>query len=96
LAEQGYGSLMTEIARAAAKSAAPFLSADQPSASAKDQWSQAFEVLTRMAALENALSTAKADASRGLDTGAFNRMKAERDALKRAIKSGTVWTDGAS
>ncbi|HTK33877.1 MAG TPA: DNA primase [Caulobacteraceae bacterium] len=96
LAEQGYGPLMTEIARAAAKSAAPFLSADQPSASAKDQWSQAFEVLTRMAALENALSTAKADASQGLDTGAFSRMKAERDALRRAIKSGTVWTDGAS
>jgi DNA primase len=96
LAEQGYGALMTEIARAAAKSAAPFLSPDLPSGSAKDQWSQAFEVLSRMAALESALSAAKADASRGLDAGAFSRMKAERDALRRAIKSGTVWTDGAS
>jgi DNA primase len=96
LAERGFGALMTEISKAAAKSAAPFLSADQPSVSAKDQWSQAFEVLTRMAALDNALSAAKADAGRGLDSDAFSRMKAERDALKRAIKSGTVWTDGAS
>ena len=96
LADKGYSALMTEIARAAAKSAAPFLSDEGPTGSAKDQWSQAFEVLTRMAALENALSAAKADASQGLDAGAFSRMKAERDALRRAIKSGTVWTDGAS
>ena len=96
LADKGYSALMTEIARAAAKSAAPFLSEDRPDGSAREQWSQAFEVLTRMAALENALSVAKADASQGLDAGAFSRMKAERDALRRAIKSGTVWTDGAS
>jgi DNA primase len=44
-----------------------------------------------MAALESALSAAKAEASQGLDAGAFSRLKAERDALRRAIKSGTVW-----
>jgi DNA primase len=90
LAERGHGALLMEIARAAAKSSAPFLSAE-PDLAAKDQWSQAFEVLTRMAALESALSAAKADASQGLDAGAFGRLKAERDALRRAIKSGTVW-----
>ena len=95
LAERGFGALLTEIARAARMSAAPFLSADPSDALAKDQWSQAFEVLTRMAALESALKTAKAEAGRGLDTGAFSRLKAERDALKRAIKAGTVWTEGA-
>jgi DNA primase len=96
LAERGYGALLTEIARAARMAAAPFLSSDQPSALAKDRWSQAFEVLTRMAALESALSAAKADASRGLDAGAFRQLKAERDALRRAIKSGTVWAGEAS
>jgi DNA primase len=90
LADRGYGALLMEIARAAGKSSAPFLS-PEPIEPAKDQWSQAFEVLTRMAALENALSAAKADASQGLDAGAFSRLKAERDALRRAIKSGTVW-----
>ena len=101
LTERGYGALLMEIARAAAKSSAPFLSSEpdtfakDPDA-AKEQWSQAFEVLTRMAALESALSAAKADASQGLDAGAFSRLKAERDALKRSIKSGTVWGGEAS
>jgi DNA primase len=90
LAERGYGALLMEIARAAGKSSAPFLS-PEPDPAAKDQWSQAFEVLIRMAALESALSAAKAEASQGLDAGAFSRLKAERDALRRAIKSGTVW-----
>ncbi len=45
---------------------------------------------------ESALSAAKADASRGLDAGAFSRLKTERDTLRRAIMSGTVWTDGVS
>ncbi|OYX29418.1 MAG: DNA primase [Caulobacterales bacterium 32-69-10] len=90
LAERGYGALLMEIARAAGKSSAPFLSAE-PDLTAKDQWSQAFEMLTRMAALESALSAAKAEASQGLDAGAFSRLKAERDTLRRAIKSGTVW-----
>ena len=95
LAERGYGALLTEIARAARMSAAPFLFADTPDAPAKDQWSQAFEVLTRMAALESALAAAKAEAAKGLDADAFSRLKAERDALRRAIKTGTVWSEDA-
>jgi DNA primase len=95
LADRGYGALLTEIAAAATKSSAPFLSAEPPQAQ-KESWSQAFEVLIRMAALESALSAAKADASRGLDAGAFSRLKAERDALRRAIKSGTLWADSVS
>ncbi len=95
LAERGYGVVLHEVSKAARKSGAPFLASDRTE-TAKAQWSQAFEVLTRMAALENALSAAKADAERGLDAAAFNRLKSERDALKRAIRLGTVWNGEAS
>jgi DNA primase len=91
LADLGYGSLMAEITKAARKSGAPFLLLAQTSHVAQAQWTQAFEVLTRVAALDNALSAAKADAARGLDAPSFSRLKSERDALKRAIKTGTVW-----
>jgi DNA primase len=92
LAERGYGLLLDEVGKAAQKSGAPFLAPDQPPAAARHQWSQAFEVLTRMSALESALKAAKADADRGLDAEAFSRLKTERDAIRRAIKSGTIWT----
>jgi DNA primase len=93
LAERGYGLQLNEVAKAARKSNAPFLAPDQPPAAARNQWSQAFEVLTRMSALESALRTAKADADRGLDAQAFSRLKTERDAIRRAIKSGTFWSE---
>jgi DNA primase len=92
LAERGYGLLLDEVGRAAQKSGAPFLAPDQPPAAARHQWSRAFEVLARMSALESALKSAKADADRGLDAEAFSRLKTERDAIRRAIKSGTIWT----
>jgi DNA primase len=88
----GFGALLSEIDRAARISGAPFLNPDLPSASARTQWSHAFEVLIRMAALEAALSAAKAELTESSDTTAFMRLKGERDALKRAIRTGTVWT----
>jgi DNA primase len=92
LAARGFGALLGEIDRAARISGAPFLNPDLPPATARSQWSHAFEVLIRMAALETALSTAKAELTESSDTTVFMRLKGERDALKRAIRTGTVWT----
>lgn len=44
-----------------------------------------------MAALERALMSAKAELTEASGAGAFMRLKAERDALKRAIAMGTIW-----
>jgi DNA primase len=96
LAVSGFGALLGEIDRAARTSGAPFLNSDVPPAAARSQWSHAFEVLIRMAALETALFSAKSDLTDAADTAAFMRLKGERDALKRAIKTGTVWTSGVS
>ena len=95
LAVKGFGGLLSEIEKAAARSNAPFLDPDLPLAVARAQWSQAFESLTRMAALELALGSAKAELTDAADTARLMRLKSERDTLKRAIRAGTLWTDGA-
>jgi DNA primase len=95
LAQSGHDALMREVEKAAAKSGAPFLAADKPLGEARIRWSQAFDASTRVAALERALASAKSDASRGFDASAFAQLKAERDALRRAIKTGTIWEDSA-
>ena len=92
LTTRGFGALLGEIDRAARISGAPFLNPDIPQDAARISWSHAFEVLTRMAALESALSAAKSELTESSDAQAFMRLKGERDALKRAIRTGTVWT----
>ena len=97
LASRGFAALMGETARAAAKSGAPFLDPELPLQTARALWSQAYEVMARMAALESALSSAKAELGpEATDASGFMRLKAERDALRRAIRTGTLWADGAS
>jgi DNA primase len=96
LASRGFGALLGEIDRAARISGAPFLNPDLPPQTAQAHWSHAFEVLVRMAALESALSTAKAELTESSDAAGFMRLKGERDALKRAIRAGTVWTAAGS
>ena len=96
LTSRGFGALLGEIDRAARIAGAPFLNPDLPQDAARISWSHAFEVLTRMAALESALSVAKAELTDSSDTQAFMRLKGERDALKRAIRTGTVWTASGS
>lgn len=96
LAGKGFGALLSEIDKAASKSGAPFLGSDLPPTVARSQWSHAFEVLLRMASLEHALVAAKGDMSEASGAAAFMRLKGERDALRRAIKTGTVWADGGS
>jgi len=96
LAGSGYDVLMHEVEKAAAKSGAPFLAADKPLGETRNLWSQAFDVLTRAAALDEALASAKSEAHKVFDASAFALVKAERDALRRAIKTGTIWSDDAS
>jgi DNA primase len=95
LAQSGYEALLHEVEKAAAKSGAPFLAEDLPLGEARTLWSQAFDALTRIAALERALAMAKSEAHRAFDSSAFTQLKAERDALRRAIKSGSLWENAA-
>ena len=94
LRERGFAGLLTDIDRAAAKAGAPFLKQDVTLAAARSQWTHAFEALNRLAALETALTSAKASLGGRSDMAAFERLKAERDTLKRAIRSGSLWSDG--
>jgi len=94
LRERGFAGLLTDIDRAAAKAGAPFLKQDVTLAAARSQWTHAFEVLNRLAALEAALTSAKVNLGGRSDMAAFERLKAERDTLKRAVRSGTLWSDG--
>jgi DNA primase len=96
LTRSGFGALLREITKAALKSGAPFLAPETTLADARARWSQAFDLLTRLAALESAVASGKAQDLLESDSEAFRRLKAERDVLKRAIKAGTIWTDEAS
>ncbi len=96
LAQSGHDAMLREVEKAAAKSGAPFLATDKPLGEARIRWSQAFDALTRVAALEQALASAKSGAHKAFDNSAFTLVKAERDALRRAIKTGTIWEDSAS
>jgi DNA primase len=96
LASAGFGVLLGEIDKAALKAGAPFLESDIPPAVARSQWSHAFELITRMAALGDAIEAAKSDLVGRSGMEAIERMKIERDALKKSIGTGTIWTDGGS
>jgi DNA primase len=96
LASGGFGALLGEIDKAALKSGAPFLKSDIQPAVARSQWSHAFEALSRLAALGHAIEAAKSDLDGRAGMEAIERMKIERDALKRSIGTGTVWGNGGS
>jgi len=83
LAQSDHDALVREVEKAAAKSGAPFLAANAPLAEARVRWSQAFDD-----------ASVPAREASGQDE-AFRRLKAERDALRRAIKAGTIWEDSA-
>ena len=92
LAARGFSALLNDIDRAATQAGAPFPSEGVTLAAARSQWSHAFEVLNRMAALEEALTAAKQDLAGASGASVFMGLKAERDALRRAIKTGQIWT----
>ena len=96
LRDRGYSELLIDIDRAAAKSGAPFYEPDVTLAAARSQWSYAFEVLNRLAALDLAADLAKREMAGGAGAAGFMDLKRERDALRRAVKSGTIWTPEGS
>ena len=96
LASHGHAASLSEIARAAGKSGAPFLKPDLPAEEVRALWSQAYGLLIRVTALERALADAKADLERDPDIPTLMRLKADRDALRRSIRDGTVWDAPAS
>jgi DNA primase len=96
LAARGFGEILGEIDKAAVKSSAPFLDPNGSPTLARSQWTHAFELVARMAALGVAIEAAKSDLAGRAGMEAIERMKTERDALRRAIGSGTVWADGGS
>ena len=87
---------------AAARSAAPFLQPQVPAEEVRALWSQAYALLLRITALNRALADAKAEMERDADLErepdflTYTRLKAERDAVERAIASGTYTLDEAS
>jgi DNA primase len=95
LAEAGFRTLLIDVDRAAAMAGAPFAKDDVTLAAARSQWTHAFEVLNRAAALDDALDLAKMDLAGGDSAAVFMTLKTERDRLRRAIRTGTIWTDEA-
>jgi DNA primase len=96
LASCGFNALLTDIDRAAAKSGAPIMKPDVSLEAARSQWSQAFAGLSRLAALDEAIASAKGNLSGRSDMEALERLKGERDTLKRAIRTGTIWAGDGS
>jgi len=101
LATTGFSALLTDIDRAAPHSGAPFIQSDVTLATARAQWSHAFAVLNRLAALEQALTAAKHDLAGGSASGETSAsvlmtLKTERDALRRAVRLGTIWAQDGS
>lgn len=90
LASCGYSTLLTDIDRAAATSGAPILKTDVSLEAARSQWSQAFARLSRLAALDEAIAAAKGNLGGRSAMETLERLKGERDALKRAIRD---WND---
>ncbi len=86
LASCGFSDLLKDIDRAAAISGAPILKSDVSLEGARSQWSQAFDSLSRLAALDEAIATAKGNLGERSAMEAFEHLKGERDALRRTIR----------
>jgi DNA primase len=98
LASAGYDdSVMSSLERAAAHVKALDVAqsaAQSPEEAIRGLWSQAFDLLLRLTALERAVDDAKTDLADESDFQTLLRLKTERDAVKRLIESGG-WTDPA-
>jgi DNA primase len=97
LATNGFDAFLKEISRAAEQSGAPFLQAGLSLDQVRAPWLHALGRLIQIAALERAVSDAKAELERDLSAfGDLKVLKAERDALQMEVGSGTLWSDEAS
>ena len=72
------------------------MKSDVTLAVARTQWSHGFAALARLRALELAIDSSKGNLLERKDMEAMARLKTERDVLRRAIKTGTIWTDDGS
>ncbi len=95
LASRGFSALLIDIDRAATHAGAPFPTEGVTLAAARSQWSHAFGVLNRVAALEEAIAAAKQDLAGPSGASVLMDLKKQRDALRRAIKTGQIWTPDA-
>ncbi|CAN5232510.1 DNA primase [soil metagenome] len=96
LAACGFSALLGEIDKAALKSGAPFLVPDATPSLARSHWSYAFAHVTRLAALESEIESAKSSLADRSDMEALERLKAQRDLARREIRDGTIWAGGGS
>jgi len=96
LASSGFSVLLTDIDRAATHAGAPFPKADVTLAAARSQWSHAFGASSRLAALEDALTSAKQDLAGGAGAAGLIALKTERDRLRRDVKTGKIWDPNRS
>jgi DNA primase len=96
LAQCGFSALLTDIERAAAHAGAPMLKDDVSLDARRSQWSRGFGALCRAAALDDAIVQAKGAIGGRSEMAALERLKSERDTLKRAIRTGTIWTEDGS
>ncbi|MEJ0066612.1 MAG: DNA primase [Caulobacteraceae bacterium] len=96
LRARGYSALLNDIDRAAAKSARPSFDLMSPSQSARSQWTHAFSAMNRLAALEEAMDQAKAALAAGAGADQVIALKTERDSLRRALKSGSIFEEDGS
>ncbi len=84
-----HGPLLARLSKDAAVSGVPFLTAEGEAQAAL--WARGFEALRHLATLERAFEVAKADFAGDPDTTAFRKLKLERDAYRRAVRSGEIW-----
>jgi len=84
---------MSDVDRAAGQSGAPFIDPDVSLGHARSRWSHAFAALSRLAALEGAMDQAKRDLGSGAGVEEVFALKTERDQLRRALRSGTIWSE---
>ena len=96
LGQCGFSALLNDIDRAASKSGAPFIQSDVTLAVARSQWTHAFSAMNRLAALEEAMDQAKAALAAGAGADQVIALKTERDSLRRALKSGTIFEEDGS
>jgi DNA primase len=96
LRARGFSALLTDIDRAASKSGAPFIQSDVTLAAARSQWTHVFSAVNRLAALEDAMDQAKQALAEGAGAERVIALKTERDSLRRALKSGTIFSEDGS
>ncbi len=92
LEDRGFSALLIDVERAAALSGAPFFKSDIDLSAARSQWSHAFDAMSRVAALEDAIVLAKQGLASGAGSSTLMDLKRERDRLRRAISSRLIWS----